>query len=88
MVPNRVTHHLLTLYHKIYWLSETHPSFEHDKNSCTDINAKHLTQSWWPVKVFSHFPAFHDFMVLSADPVLPEEKIFNTQYHSPVQSQQ
>ena len=43
-------------------------SLEDDKNSTAESIARLLTQSVCPVKVLWHVPAFHIFIVLSAEP--------------------
>lgn len=43
-------------------------SLEDDKNSTEESIARLLTQSVCPVKVLWHVPAFHIFIVLSAEP--------------------
>ena len=43
-------------------------SLEDDKNSTAESIARLLTQSVCPVNVLWHVPAFHIFMVLSAEP--------------------
>ena len=51
-------------------------SLEDDKNSTAESIARLLTQSVCPVKVLWHVPAFHIFIVLSAEPG-KEKQILN-----------